>query len=189
MRICTLALRSAPGSSYSQSRAHDDEKLPKEQHDAYDARTWRSKLHVDDEGNVVIPATALTSSIQDAASMLALRIPGKGMATYTKHFERGLLITSDIAISVKTKDVNYEKIYCNADGKRGSGKRVWRRFPVIPKWSATVEVFVIDATITEEVFDQVVREAGMLVGIGRFRPQNRGTKGRYVVESASWASK
>ena len=187
MRICTLKLASAPGSSYSQSRAHEDAKLVKELPDDYDLRTWRSKMHVSEDGNVVIPAAALTSCIQDAAKMLQLRIPGKGTSTYTKHFERGLMITEDIDLGIKASKIECERIYCDANGQRGSGKRVWRRFPVIPRWNATVSVVLIDSTITTEVFERVVREAGQLVGIGRYRPQNRGTKGRFVVESLSWA--
>ena len=30
----------------------------------------------------------------------------------------------------------------NADGKRGSGKRVDRTFPVVPKWGGVLEIYI-----------------------------------------------
>ena len=49
-----------------------------------------------------------------------------------------------------------------------------------------VTFIILDDIITEDVFTQVLRSAGMLVGIGRFRPENRGFYGRFAVERVEW---
>ena len=80
-----------------------------------------------------------------------------------------------------------DRIYANANGIRGSGKRVWRLFPRIDKWKADVEFHVYDDLITKDVFEQVLGESGRFIGIGRFRPQNGGWYGRYAVEKVKWS--
>ena len=49
-----------------------------------------------------------------------------------------------------------------------------------------VSYYILDDTITEPVFEQVIHESGNFIGIGRFRPENGGYYGRYVVDSITW---
>jgi len=174
---------------YSQSKNIDAEEHPpheKEGKDEYDSRVWRARMHVDTDGQVVIPAMALKSSLQEAAKYLNMRIPGQGKATYTKHFEAGVLILEDAKTGVLAEDVKSEKLYLHANGVRGSGTRVWRRMPRIDSWEAEVEWHILDPIITEDVFARVLREAGNLIGIGRWRPRNGGIYGRYACEELEW---
>lgn len=220
MKTATVTLRSlAP---YSQSRPHCVPKLPKETADAHEARTWHYRCHATSGGQVVIPAMGLRNCLSEAAKYLSLQIPGKGKATYTKHFESGLLITEDIFLcdhegnrvvvpselgrrkalamspAKATEDheaENYEVpvnevwgdwIFTPADGVPGSGKRVWKCYPIITQWRGTVDVAIVDETITEDIFKQVLEQAGLLIGLGRFRVRNRGTYGRFLVEKMTW---
>jgi hypothetical protein len=45
---------------------------------------------------------------------------------------------------------------------------------------------VLDETVTEEVFRNVLEQAGAFIGIGRFRPRNNGFYGRFKVEAIAW---
>ena len=45
---------------------------------------------------------------------------------------------------------------------------------------------VLDEKVTKDIFARVLELAGSLVGIGRFRPQNRGYYGRFQVNSMEW---
>jgi hypothetical protein len=63
---------------------------------------------------------------------------------------------------------------------------VLRTFPVVPQWSGTLEVTVLDDTIDKETFEKTIREAGLFIGVGRFRPRNGGFYGRFIVESVTW---
>ena len=184
----TTKLKAA--SPYSQSRAHEAARLPKETGDAYEQRTWRERVHVKD-GAVCIPAMALKMAVDTAAKRLGLQIPGRGKATYTKHFLSGCLMQRDVpllleGLSITVDDLECDRIYANADGVRGSGKRVWRYYPRVDQWHAEAIFTIADPAITQEVFSKALTEAGQFIGIGRFRSENGGLYGRFTVESIAW---
>lgn len=173
----------------SQSRQHDEPKLDGERPDDYDKRTWRSKLNTairDGKPTVVIPAHGLHQAIAAAAKYSKRQIPGQGKATWTAKFTSGITLLEDPSIGVDPATVDAVTISANADGIRGSGKRVPRKFPVIPQWSATFDVVVLDPIITEDVFREMLEMAGMFIGIGRFRPEKGGTNGRFRIDAIDW---
>lgn len=166
---------------YSQGKFHDTPRLDKESPDEYEKRTWMERLHTDETGNVFIPPMAFKNCLSESAKFLSMKIPGQRNATYTKHFEAGVMVLKDIPIGVKKKDVKAEWLFVPSDGVRGGGKRVKKCFPKIDNWKAIVEFTVVDDTITKEVFTKHLQEAGNLIGIGRFRPRNNGYYGRFDV--------
>jgi hypothetical protein len=170
-------------SPYSQSRHYEVPKLEKEGAGDYDKRTWRSRMHVDEHGEVYIPPMAIKNCLSEAAKFLGIQIPGKGKSTYTKHFEAGVMVVDKIAIGFKAADVQGEALFVPASGKRGDGKRVVRIFPFIQEWTGETVIHVMDETITADVLLQHLKEAGNLIGIGRFRPRNNGYYGRFTVAS------
>jgi hypothetical protein len=184
MKSYTVKLKSL--SPYSQGRHYDKEGVPpleKESSDAYERRTWRNRIHKNEHGEVYIPPMALKNCLSEAAKFLSMQIPGKGKATYTKHFEAGIMVLDPIMLGIKADDVEGESLFVPADGKRGSGKRVTRVFPTIPSWSGQATIHIIDETITETVLRKHLDEAGSLIGMGRFRPRNNGFYGRFKVLS------
>lgn len=184
--MITAKVRLKSLSPYSQSRAHVTAKLDKEGADAYEQRTWRERLHTDTDGMVFIPHSAFKNCLSEAAKYLSLQIPGKGKATYTKHFEAGVMVLSPTPLGIHRDDVEGETLYLNADGVRGSGKRVWRTMPLIRSWEGDVEFLIVDPMITKDVFAKVLDEAGRLIGIGRYRPRNNGIYGRFAIERLDW---
>ena len=174
---------------YSQSANVDKEvhpEKPKESKDDYEKRTWRHRMHVGTGGFVEIPPTALTGSIKSAARRLQIQVPNKGKTQFTKYFEAGIDVAGPLVLTTKGEDVACDRLFVPSDGRPGGGKRVWRYFPRIDKWGGEVTWYVLDDIITESVFTQVLRSAGLLVGIGRFRPENRGFYGRFTVDSVKW---
>ena len=184
MRLAICHLKSI--SPYSQSRAHQTERLNRQTPDEFEKRTWREKYHCNKEGNILIPPMGFKQSLDTGASMLGRQIPGRGKQTYTKYFVSGVMCIDQIRLPDKKETVRGELVYCNADGKRGSGKRVWRTFPMIDEWKATVSFHVIADEITQDVFEETLRQAGSFVGVGRFRPENGGAYGRWRVEKIEW---
>lgn len=186
MRQVTFTVRGiAP---YTQSRMHGVPKLEKEHPDDYEERTWREKSTVDAEGFVCVPAGALKQAFDRAAKMLSIQIPNRGKSTYTKHFLAGVMVMNDLRLSTKKEDATKITINANADGVRGSGKRVRRHFPQVPPgWGGEVSVLIVDETITPAVFEKHAKEAGMLVGVGQYRPENGGTNGRFQCSNFTWS--
>jgi hypothetical protein len=129
---------------------------------------------------------AFKNALSEVARFLGEKIPGKRNATYTKHFEAGVLVLDGPKIQTKLDDVQCETLFVPADGVRGSGKRVWKRFPLIREWKADVTFHVLDETITEQAFEYHLRQAGSFIGIGRFRPRNNGFYGRFEVKAIKW---
>lgn len=180
MKLVTVKLQSA--APYAQSKFYDVPKLPKELAKDYETRTWRERMHYDEDGMVYIPAQSLAICLEMTAKFLGIQIPGKGKSTYTKHFRSGLMIPQHITLGIHKDEVAGEWLFVPSDGVRGSGKRVHKCFPVIPKWEGTAQIYIVDDTITLEVLEQHLSEAGKFIGLGFWRPGNGGMKGRFTAK-------
>ena len=170
-------------SPYSQSRPIQSTRDANETHDEFDKRCWQEHCHVDDDGQVFIPPAAIKQCISDTAQYLSIKIPGKRNATYSKHFKSGIIVDPEpMKVGMHIDDVEVERLYLNADGKRGSGTRVWRHMPKINNWSIQVKVFIPDIEIGEKIFEKILVAAGQFTGLGRYRPQNGGWYGRFIIK-------
>lgn len=185
MRIAKCELESL--SPYGQSRYHATEKLNQENSKDYEKRTWRERAHINKDGFMFIPPMAFKNCLAEAAKYKAEQIPGKGKTTYTKHFEAGLMVVEPLALTVKKEDIDGLWLFVPADGKRGGSKRVEKCFPVIQEWGGVVEFHILDDTITEEVFERTLTDAGQFIGVGFFRPRNNGYYGRFKVNNVKWS--
>jgi hypothetical protein len=174
----------------TQSRQHDEPKLEGESSGDYDIRTWRSKLNTEMRNGrqtIVIPAHGVQQCIASAAKYSKRQIPGQGKATWTAKFMAGIMMTENPALNIDPATIGNITISANADGVRGSGKRVPRRFPqILSGWETTFPIYILDPIITEDVFREMLELAGMFIGLGQFRPQNGGTNGRFKVSHLEW---
>ena len=169
-------------SPYSQSRYHNTPKLEKESPEDYEKRTWRERLHTDNEGIVFIPPMVFKNCLTDAAEYLSIKVKGGGgRSRYTKHFQAGVLVTDGLSLGIKKEDCQSESLFLSPEGKKGGGTRVEKCYPIIHKWSGDVSFYILDDIITEEIFRYHLEQAGSFIGIGRFRPRNRGFYGRFKV--------
>lgn len=188
MRKVSAVLQSAGPLSFAKPLLAQKEQG--ESNDAFRARTWRQHIHADADGRVFVPPDMLKNALAGAAKYLSESVPGKGKATWTKHFEAGAMIVDPIYLvdgsgrPIVRDDVASEHLFLPADGIRGSGKRVWKTYPVIPEWSGKVEVLLFDRQLIDhpEKTEQYLDAAGKFIGIGRFRPRNNGYYGRFTVE-------
>lgn len=188
MRIVEIQIEGV--TAYSQSKLVDPDLFPrkeKEGHDEYDKRVWREKSTFNAKGEVCIPAMSLKMATDEAIKRLSLSIPGRKSTTYTKFFLAGQICEADVPIGVMKADLEYVDIWANADGIRGSNKRVRRRFPYIPHWSGVARFAILDDVIPSAIFERAFVEAGRLIGIGRFRPEKGGYLGRYAVGKFKWS--
>ena len=168
-------------SPYSQSRFHNEQKFEKETHEDYEKRTWKKRMHINEDGKIFIPPMVFKNCLSECAKYLA-QIPGKGKTTYTKHFEAGVMVIDPLTLDITDADILGEWLHVPSDGRRGGTKRVLKCFPYVPSWKGDVTFHIFDEIITESVFKYHLEQAGKFIGIGRFRPRNNGFYGRFLVE-------
>lgn len=174
-------------SPYSPSAPLRSTRGPNESADEFDQRCWREHMHTTgDNKNVVIPCMAFKKALEDAASYKGEKVQGKGGARYGKHFGAGVMMSGDVVLPIRPETVEHKMFYCHADGKRTCGTRVWRRFPDIPSWEGEIVFTIIDPIITKAVFEKTLEAAGLFIGVGRFRPQNKGFYGRFGFKDLVW---
>jgi hypothetical protein len=168
------------------------DKKANETHEEYEKRTWRDRAHTVNTGpnkdHIYIPPMAFKQSVDSAAKYASIQVPGKGKATYTKHFTSGVLVMDPLVLPVKKEDVDHYAGPMSSTGEKGKsgGKVVIRIYPQINEWSGDVTFHILDDVITPDVFKRVLELAGRNIGIGRFRPQNGGFNGRFTVDSVKW---
>lgn len=192
MKTATVTLESI--SPYSQSRHYVAQKKQGESARDHEERTWRERLHVNAQGDVFIPPMSFKNSLSEIAKFLSIKIPGKGKATFTKHFEAGVLVMDPLVLPIKRDDVPGEWLFVPSDGRRGGGTRVDKCFPVIHEWRGDVTYHVLDETVLTRIdtphgemtaLEWHLNQSGAFIGIGRFRPRNNGFYGRFKVAGFS----
>lgn len=190
MPTAIATLRSV--SPYSQSRYLLESKEKNESHDDFEKRIWREKAHTiktgPDKGKVCIPPMAFKQALDSAAKYAGIQVPGKGKATFTKHFLSGVLVADPLVLPIDKDDLDHYAGPMSSTGEKGKsgGKVVIRIFPQVNEWEGDVTFHIIDDVITPDVFRQVCEIAGRNIGIGRFRPQNGGFNGRWEVMNVKW---
>jgi hypothetical protein len=119
--------------------------------------------------------------------------PGKGQAQWKSAFTGSLMMAAPMALldgngkqyNIHTNPPEIERTPCDAQGKKGGkgGATVVRCFPLYPEWSANCQMICFNDEITPAIFEKYVNLAGVIVGIGRWRPQNNGLYGRFSVQN------
>jgi hypothetical protein len=104
----------------------------------------------------------------------------------TAKFLSGIALLEDPALNVDPESTGFVVISANADGVRGSGRRVPRRFPVIDVgWQFTTDVYILDPIITESIFQEIVDIAGMFIG-SAVSPGEGRRNGRFRIRELRW---
>lgn len=185
MKIAQVSLESLSPLSFS--RPLTVPRKERENDEDYEARTWRERAHYSEKtGEVVIPPMMFKNTISVAAKFLSMPIPGDKRKTYTKHIEAGIMVMDPVPLGVTRENIQMERMFVPSDGRRGGTSRVWKNFPIIPSWTGEATFYVLDHTITEQVFLKHLETAGMFIGLGRFRPRNNGYYGRFKVNKIKW---
>jgi hypothetical protein len=186
MIIAKCFLKSESSLQMSKNYEHIMPKNEKENHKDYENRTWQERLHYTKKGYIFIPGIMFKNCIAAAAKYLSIQIPGKGKSTYTKNFEAGVQVIQDIILPVKKEDASPNWQYVPSDGMRGGTKRVWKCFPYVEEWEGEIEFRILDETITQDVFEYHLNQAGAFIGIGFWRPRQNGMSGRFKLISCEW---
>ncbi len=189
MHIATVQLKSTPGSVYQQGNAIATKRPDKLSHDEHEQNTWRERGHYLPDGRMIIPAISFKRALEAGAAYNPRKL--KGQATFTKLFERAIIVTDPIILPVTKDTVHGTPLYVPADGEASSkstkkSSRVWRTFPTVHEWSGEMVFHVLDDRINESAFVDTLKDAGLYIGIGVWRPQRGGLNGRFQVCNLKW---
>ena len=97
------------------------------------------------------------------------------------------MVVDPLDLGIPVDQVPHDELFIPSDGKKGGAKRVTKLFGRIDSWAGTVRFHIIDDSITQDVFRETLEYSGLLVGIGRFRPERGGYYGRFEVQKVTWA--
>jgi hypothetical protein len=158
------------------------EKEEGESPDDHDERCWRERLHVDGEGIVYIPAMALKHSLVSASKYVGEKVKGRGQKQWTTFITAGLIVNDNISLGIRAEDVEHKEVFVPSTGVVGAGKRVWKRFPMIPEWHGRAEISIVDPSIKPDRLERYGQLAGLYVGLLWWRVEKNGQWGRFTVK-------
>ena len=135
-----------------------------------------SRLYKDEDGTIVVPACNLLASFMDGGRFH--KIGKKQVTTNSSSLLPGCISISPgmiPLISEKGWSVDKRPIQIP------SGGRILRYRPVFYDWGLEIDVTVMTKYLSVKLFREIVDDAGMLMGLGDFRPARKGPFGRYKV--------
>lgn len=191
MKKCRITLSGLALSAYSPSKVVMTPTLDREQPDDYDARTWRDHCTVNSEGYVCQPAMAYKMMFDTSSKKIGMKVPGRKGAGYAGFFTSGLFCNGDVPLLLDGKPIkktelteakHMQMFHVSPKGLRGGSSRVWKRYPMLFGWKGVAELIIVDDLLTPEIVDHHAKAGGIIVGLGRFRPENGGTNGRFHVD-------
>lgn len=131
-------------------------------------------LYKTSHGVIYQPAEHIRCSLINAAK----EIKSKGNTMFTKYFQSGYLAISPQCIPHKYPD--WEMDLRAVVPPNAKNARVIRARPRFDKWELDFVVEVDEAIISLEVLKKAFDIAGILCGIGDWRPQKKGPMGRFI---------
>lgn len=155
-----------------------DKKGSNESWDEFENRTWRERCSINRDGNAYLDGIRFKKCIATGAQWLNLSIEGEGKAKYQKHFKGGVVVKNSIDLGVKLSELEHIKIWTSPKGQQSSKR--WVIFPEFQEWKGELQIDVLDEKITEQIFKKVFDYAGLMIGVGAWRPENGGENGRFV---------
>lgn len=152
----------------------------KENQEKLEKEYFRERVPVSPEtGNAIINNMAFKKAIVETGK----KYKKSGMMTYGNIIKTRVDVTNTLDLGIKAEEIKGEWMYVplpNSNNSRG-----WKQFPRLAKgWETHVEIYVVDKEIDPKTLEQVISKAGLVNGLGLFRPQsNGGSWGKFKVKN------
>jgi hypothetical protein len=145
--------------------------------DAAERAAYRMPMPNGQRGNLCLPAENLLASIRRAASFHKI-----GRRSATAAFCAGVFVSPDrLDFGTTEYEIDSRPVVIKA-----TQGRVMRHRPKLTNWKLKFRLEYDDRLIPNaELVRSVVDDAGARVGIGDYRPERRGSFGRFMVTSWS----
>ena len=127
------------------------------------------------EGTLYVPGVALNRALISGATYSK----GKGRASLQKVVAAGVMVSPEyLILSNESYEIDERAVVIPA-----TKGRVMRYRPRFDNWEVSCEIEYDENLITEEQLRRVVDDTGSRVGLLDFRPERKGSFGRFVVSS------
>jgi len=127
----------------------------------------------DEKGNLYLPGVAVQRALVGAA----IFSKGKGRSTLQKPVAACVLVSPD-RIDLGTKEYKLDSRAVVVPATRG---RIVRHRPRLDEWEASFDVEWDSVLLKETEIRRVLDDCGQRVGLLDFRPEKKGSFGRFMV--------
>lgn len=175
MKTINVTIQGTTPLLYNRFRDSEIEGKSKKRTGAPTESDVENKLYILD-GKPYIPAVYFRNSIVEAGKQF--KITGKGKSTYSK------IIASTVEVGPEaiTNDHPWEVFRIAAVNPMTKGRMMVSR-PRMNVWGCKFVITLNDDSVDPITIKEVLEHAGKYVGIGDWRPQTKGTFGKYTVVS------
>jgi hypothetical protein len=156
-------------------------KIPKAQYDEYEDKNYLKKLYgyeVDGGKTIVIPEINIHAMLQSSSKKYMVSPPKQFGRTWTNYI-KGSVVVSEVK-PLEYKDV--KPFACMVNGNpssSGKSSKVYKVRPLISDWRLTFVFQDAAGYLKEDLLQEMLSNAGLMVGFGDWRPQF----GRFKVRS------
>lgn len=148
-----------------------------------DPRTEATKVaYLDDDGHLYFSGASIPGTMSVAGA--SHKKKGAGRSTLRHEVPKAVRMTDDviyfrsIETGEKLSDFEVDSRPVTIPSTKG---RIMRHRPRIDNWKAEFTLVVNDDLISEDMAHQLLNEAGVVSGIGDFRPSKSGPFGCFLV--------
>lgn len=138
-----------------------------------DMSSAMDKVHRDREGRPGIPCNMIKSALLRGSVMASLKLGKKGAQPFIR-----ACVFFDPAFILLGREPDGVDERVGINNNAGKGTAVMLRRPIYNNWGVAFDLRVVDDRIPDSLVKIALEEAGLLVGIGAFRPDF----GRFLVK-------
>lgn len=124
-----------------------------------------------------MPAVYFRNCLIEAGKQF--KVAGKGKATYSKLLGCSVEVAPDM---IKILPGEYDEYRVAAVNPMTKGRMMVSR-PRFNKWKCVFQIKLLDDALPVSVVNEVLEHAGRMVGVGDWRPDKKGTHGKFMVTS------
>jgi hypothetical protein len=138
-------------------------------------REWEGGLYHDPQIGVYVPSTWVSGALVRGGVVYGRKGTAVKQALVLQDFEIPLVHNGPDSLEDMWKDPQYRDTRAARVGKAV----VMRTRPKFPEWALVTQAYLDESALDYEILQAIADKAGMLVGIGDYRPEKGGTFGRF----------
>lgn len=194
MKSYKVTIKANPIFPYMMQHRMDDTKLEEweknrkqiiERAELNDEDSKRAAFHsyLNKDGKAFIPTVQIKGALINSGKSIKAKVgnANKNMSNIVagQFYIRSENENAPEEIELKSESYEIDK---RSAVNRNIKARIISIRPKWKNWSATFKIIVDNDTITDSTIETLIKDAGNNIGIGSYRPQNKGEFGRFIID-------